>query len=298
MRRLQLPRYRKTQCLPDSSCIPREPTTYRISMDTVLFLETIVHSSGRHETLHFMRNDCVGSRIRCLLVGLQFWYRPAEGQSRNFPLLYSLSSLLLLSLASLQDSFPFFFSVPSCPLCSFAYIFSSHLISTRSHSTIDNGLSLLYSWTAKVCCSQVGCLSAVQAATQERQGDYQGAKKAEPQAPSPQPTGWTSPTAVRCSAVTVRRCSSTAVPWTALWRSAVPWTVLRWSVLRWSAVRCWSSPTALRWSSSTAIRCSTATVCRRSSTTAVRWSAAIIHCRSSPTTTQCFFKVGKQANGN
>jgi hypothetical protein len=42
MRRLR--RYHKAQYSPDSGCIQREPRIYHISMDTILFLETVVRS--------------------------------------------------------------------------------------------------------------------------------------------------------------------------------------------------------------------------------------------------------------
>jgi hypothetical protein len=38
--------YRETQYYPDSACIQREVRAYRISVDTLLFLETIVHFHG------------------------------------------------------------------------------------------------------------------------------------------------------------------------------------------------------------------------------------------------------------
>jgi hypothetical protein len=46
--------YRETQYCPDSACVQREVRAYRISVDTLLFLETIVHFHGhtRYEALH------------------------------------------------------------------------------------------------------------------------------------------------------------------------------------------------------------------------------------------------------
>jgi tetratricopeptide (TPR) repeat protein len=47
-------RYRKAQYLPDSACVQREARIHRVSLDTILFLETIVHfySYTRYTALH------------------------------------------------------------------------------------------------------------------------------------------------------------------------------------------------------------------------------------------------------